>query len=387
MKSANESDFIEAVRAARAKQTPLEIVGNATKRGFGRPVSGEVLDVSALAGIVTYEPEELILTAKPGTPIAELDAVLAEKGQRLGFEPAEWAPLFDGGATTIGGAVSVDASGSARVRFGGPRDQLLGIRAVNGFGEAFKAGGRVVKNVTGFDIPKLACGAFGTLAVLTELTFRVFPKPPHTAVLVLEDIEPKEAFTRLRKVWSSPLEATGLAYVPAATRIDGLSESGRGAALIRLEGARAPLDEKIAHLHKLLEGAGSRHLDDGERVFRAIASGTPFARASSDLWRAFIPPAGAAALAEAVAPHRWVADWAGGMFWIETKPGDDATALRATIEQLGGHAVLVRAGAETRARLSVFPPESPERAALTRAVKSAFDPLALFNRGRMYEGI
>jgi len=313
--------------------------------------------------------------------------VLAEKGQRLGFEPAEWAPLFDGGSSTIGGAVSVDASGSARVRFGGPRDQLLGIRAVNGFGEAFKAGGRVVKNVTGFDIPKLACGAFGTLAVLTELTFRVFPKPLHSAVLVLEDIAPNEAFALLRKVWSSPLEATGLAYVPAAIRIDGLPEQGRGAALVRLEGARAPLDERVAHLHRLLERTGSQHLDDGERVFRAIANGTAFAGSSSDLWRAFIPPASAAALAEAVAPFRWIADCVGGMFWIETKPGQDVTALRATIERLGGHAVLLRADAETRTHLSVFPPESPERAALTRAVKSAFDPLALFNRGRMYEGI
>src|SRR5215469_9768839 len=133
MRARNETEVVEAVRAAHEKSVPIEIVAGGTKRNFGRPVDGEILDVSGLHGIVSYEPEELIVTVKPGTPIAELDAALAEKGQRLGFAPPEWAPLFGvKGFSTVGGVVSADGAGSARIRFGGARDQLLGIRAING---------------------------------------------------------------------------------------------------------------------------------------------------------------------------------------------------------------------------------------------------------------
>jgi glycolate oxidase FAD binding subunit len=216
MRANSEAEIVDAVRAARESNAPIEIVASGTKRNFGRPIDGEILDVSGLRGIVSYEPEELIVTVKPGTPIAELNATLSEKGQRLGFAPPEWAPLLGAsGASTIGGVVSVDAAGSARVRYGEPRDQLLGVRAVNGFGEVFKAGGRVVKNVTGFDIPKLVCGSFGTLCVLTELTFRVFPKPPHSITLAVRDIDADTGLGLLRRAWSSPLEPTGLAYLPA----------------------------------------------------------------------------------------------------------------------------------------------------------------------------
>src|SRR3981081_3375069 len=178
MRAPSEGEIVDAVREARARETPLQIVGNGTKRDFGRPIEGDVLDVSGLSGIVVYEPEELILTARPGTTLREVRETLAAKGQQLGFDPPEWARVFGAhGEATLGGAISVDAGGPQRTRYGGARDHLLGIRAVNGMGEGVKAGGRVVKNVTGFDVPKLVCGAFGTLCVLTEVTVRVFPKP------------------------------------------------------------------------------------------------------------------------------------------------------------------------------------------------------------------
>ncbi|HWA92935.1 MAG TPA: FAD-binding protein [Rhizomicrobium sp.] len=279
MRADSEAQVVEVVRDAREHRRTLEIVGGGTRRGFGRAIPcDEVLDLSGLGGIVTYEPEELILIVRPGTPLAEIDAVLGAKGQRLGFEPQDWRALLGStGTPTIGGAVSANANGPASVRFGRARDHLLGYRAVNGFGEAYKAGGRVVKNVTGFDLPKLMCGAMGTLGPLTELTFRVFPKGL-SKIFVADGDD-----ALLRKVAASALEATAL-----------LQAGGK--AYVRLEGA---LDEKTAMLRAL-----------------------------------------------------------GDFVETEALP---APVLPAT----------------------PFPPEPPARAKLTRAVKAAFDPLGLFNPGRL----
>jgi glycolate oxidase FAD binding subunit len=282
MKAVSEEQVVEAVREARAHRRTIEILGGGTRRGFGRPMQcDDVLDLSGLRGIVTYEPEELILTVKPGTPLDEIERVLAAKSQRLGFEPQDWRALLGSeGTSTIGGAVSANANGPAAVRFGRARDHLLGFRAVNGLGEAYKAGGRVVKNVTGFDLPKLMCGAMGTLGPLTELTFRVFPK---TDARIFAAALPPDT---LREIAASSLEATALLHAD-------------GKAYVRLEGA---LDEKTAMLMRF-----------------------------------------------------------GGFVEVATLPGP---ALPAP-----------------------FMPEVPARAKLTRAVKAAFDPLGLFNPGRMFEGV
>lgn len=369
-----EQEVIDAVVTARAWKSPLEIMGAGTKRAFGRAVvtMGTVLDVSGLKGIISYEPEELILTAAPGTPVAEIEAALAQKGQRLGFEPPDWGPLLGGeaGLGTIGGAISADTNGPARVRCGAVRDHLLGFRGVNGLGEAFKAGGKVVKNVTGFDLPKLVCGAFGTLAVLTEVTLRVFPKPPLSATLVVRGLSAEDGFALLRKVWSSPLDATGLSF-------------SNGNALIRLEGEKEPLAEKCALLRALIGDA--QQIDDGEIAFRAIGSGEVFADTPYDVWRAYLPPAAAAKVAEEIDSPLWLGDWAGGLLWIGTLPGSDG--VREVVKRHGGHCVLLRADEETRERVAVFEPEAPARAELTRAVKAAFDPLGLFNPGRIWDGI
>ena len=282
MKADNEEQVVDIVREARANRRTLEIVGGGTRRAFGGPMRcDDVLDLSGLSGIVTYEPEELIVTVQPGTPLAEVETVLAAKNQRLGFEPQDWRALLGStGTPTIGGAISCNADGPAAVRFGRARDHLLGFRAVNGFAEAYKAGGRVVKNVTGFDLPKLMCGAMGTLGPLTELTFRVFPKG--LSRIFVATLPPDV----LRKVAASPLEATALLHAD-------------GKAYVRLEGA---LDEKTAMLMRLGD-------------------------------------------------------------FVETD------ALSAPV-------------------LPAPPqPEPPPRARLTRAVKAAFDPLGLFNPGRMFEGL
>jgi glycolate oxidase FAD binding subunit len=379
-----EADVIDAVREARVHRCTLEIVGAGTKRAFGRVTRyGDVLDVSGISGIVAYEPEELILTVKAGTPVAEITTLLDAKNQRLGFEPADWGSLLGAPANkaTIGGVLSADASGSAAVRYGRARDSLLGCRAVNGLGEAYKAGGKVVKNVTGFDLPKLMCGAMGTLGVLTEVTLRLYPKPSDAVTLMVRDVSPEEGLAALGTIWSSPLEATGLSYLPASSGLDNI---GKGAALIRLEGAPEPLHEKIEGAKALLEGRAQRH---DANVFGNIANVTLLAAQDVDVWRVFVPRAAAPEVVAKIQPPSWFADWAGGLLWVGMLPGNDGTRLRQLIAPFGGHATLVKAAEATRDRVDVFQSEPPARAALTKAVKAAFDPLGIFNPGRMWASV
>ena len=390
----SEEELVEAVRAARDGGRTLEIVGAGTKRGFGRPVAADdVLDLSGLTGIVAYEPEELVLTVRAGTPLAEIEALLAEKNQRLGFDPADWGPLFGApaGAGTIAGALSADTSGSARVRYGAARDHLIGFRAVNGFGEAYKGGGRVVKNVTGFDLPKLMCGAFGTLGPLSEVTLRLVPRVSHTLTLVVRDLAPEAGLRLLRQVWATPLEASGLAYIPACiaegfTMLDGI---GAGAALIRVDGAPDPLAEKRLSLQRLIDGRDTQAFEDGDALFTRVAAGAAFVAQETDVWRIAVPPSDGAGLAQALAGTRWYADWAGGLFWVGMSGTDEASAnrLRHIAARANGQATLLRAAPSVRATVPVFPAQAQALAALTRSVKSAFDPAGMFNPGRMFAGL
>jgi glycolate oxidase FAD binding subunit len=368
----SEAEVVDAVRSARETRAPFEIVAGGTRRGFGRPLEATVLDVSGLSGIIKYEPEELILTVRPGTTLTEIARVLAEKNQRLGFDPADWASLYDStGTSTLGGAIASDACGSASVRYGRARDHLLGYRAVNGLGEGYKAGGYVVKNVTGFDLSKLMCGALGTLGVLTEVTLRVFPKPAKSATYAVKEIGAEPGLALLRKVWNSTLEPTGLAYAG-------------GRALIRLEGSDSSLSEKHSLLDEIEGSARFREVEDGERVFQDIGAGAAFANTPDDIWLAHLPP-GSAYEAIANRDRPWLADCAGARLWLAAMPGDDGKELRTCLAPLGGRAVLMRASVESRSRIEVFAPEGLALAALTRAVKAAFDPLGLFNPGRIYQ--
>lgn len=374
---ASEDQVVEFVRAAREEARPFEIVAGGTKRKVGRPLfdgkSGgnlPVADVSGLAGIIKYEPEELILTVKPGTTLNDIKSVLAAKNQCLGFDPVGWSFLDEsaGEKTTIGGAISADASGSGRLRHGAARDSLLGFRGVNGFGDSFGAGSKVVKNVTGFDLPKLVCGAFGTLCVLTELTFRVYPKAKFSTTIALKDLTPEAGFAALRKIWHSALEPTGLAY------------QATGRALIRFEGEEAPLWEKCAAA-KILLGAGEE-IEGGDDVFAGLSAGTGFVSCDLDVWRIVVPPSEAAKTAAALASPLWYGDWAGGLLWAGMR-GEDAERVRVFAAQAGGHAMLLRAPAERRAALGLFAPQPAVLATLSARVKDAFDPLALFNPGRV----
>lgn len=380
MSSVSTSEqVLDFVRAARADRKPFEIVAGGTRRNVGKPI-GELpqLDVSGLSGIRKYEPEELIVTAAPSTPLSEINAVLAQKGQRLGFDPADWSQLLhSNGVATLAGALSCDASGSGRLRHGGARDSLLGFSAVNGMGEAFRGGAAVVKNVTGFDLPKLVCGAHGTLVVLTEVTFRVYPKPQFSVTLCLPDVAPITGFAALRKIMLSALEPAGLAYLPAAM----MPDVGQGATLIRLEGAAQPLEEKVAMAHGLL-GQAMQRLDTGIELFGAIGCGAKFADIEGDIWRVIIAPSEAPKVVQELNAQHWLGDLAGGLIWLAAAPSQ-AAHIRAVAAAHHGQAMLLRASAESRSSLGLYAPQPPALAALAKSVKAAFDPLSLFNPGRI----
>jgi glycolate oxidase FAD binding subunit len=409
----SEAEVVEVVRAARESRRTLEIFGHGTNRGFGRPVAcDDVLDVSGLSGIVSYEPDEMILTARAGTPVAEIEAVLAERNQRLGFEPADWGPLFGASANsaTIGGVLSADANGSAAVRYGRCRDHLLGFRAVNGFGEAYKGGGKVVKNVTGFDLPKLFCGAMGILGPLTEVTLRVFPKPPVCVVFEITELTFPQAAPLLNRVWTSALGPTCLAYMPAvaARELPGLAEN---AILIRLEGSVAHLAGQSAILHGLMGHYNVTENEDGNDIIGAIGDARPFHCNLLSVWRVAIAPSQAVAFVKELNPPMWFADHSGGLLWLGVKKS--TSAIHNLASTYRGQAIQVRSDVEVPtvsafprpgvsvaipgdrrasegamlAAVSPFPTEPPARAELTQRVKAAFDPLRLFNPGRMWEGV
>lgn len=380
------------IREAAQTGTSFEIISSGTKRNLGRPLTANsILDMSAIAGVVDYKPEELVLTAKAGTKLAEIEMLLARHNQILGFEPCDWGPLFGApaGMPTIAGVVAADVCGPRRVKSGSVRDHVIGCRFINGYGEIIKAGGPVIKNVTGFDIPKLMCGAFGTLGVLTEVTLRVQPRGQRSATLILCDHPAGEGLRALILAAQTPADATALAYIPAPAidLVESPKRGSRGDALIRVEGTPAAIAEKIGLLRAKFGDAEIAVLSDDETgmLFRKIGDGSLFGP-GTDLWRLCVPPSCAAnAIAEAEA-QLWCADWGGGLLWLQLPASAEIEQrLRRITAEFGGHATLFRASTEARNAIDVFEPELPVRVNLTKAVKQAFDPERVFNRGRMFE--
>ena len=378
----SEAEIADAVREAAEKGNSFEIVSGRSKRDLGRAVAADaILDVSAVSGILKYEPEELVLTVRAGTPLAEIEAALAERNQMLGFEPADWGPLFgaEAGRASLAGIVATNASGARRVKAGAVRDQIIGCRFVNGNGEAILAGGRVIKNVTGFDLSKLMCGAFGTLGVLTEITLRVSPAPERVAALAVKNCGADAGLRALREAARLAVEPTGLAYRPA-----------EGAAYIRVEGTAPALAEKLGVLRAHFAGHEISVSEDEETasLFRDIGNGGALASQEGDIWRLCVPASAAHAAADAAGARSWYADWAGGLLWLGLPANAEIAArLRAITARFGGHATLMRASREARERLDVFEPEAPARAQITRSVKAAFDPRRVLNPGRMFKDI
>ncbi len=387
----DERELVDVVAAAAAGEEPLEIVAGGSKRGLGRPLqTPHTLDVAAFAGIRSYEPEELVLTAGAATPMAEIEAALDKAGQMLAFEPPDWRALLGSGEAppTLGGALACNLAGPRRIKQGAARDHFLGFRGVSGRGEAFKAGGRVVKNVTGYDLCKLLAGSYGTLAVLTEVTLKVLPRAEDTRSILIRGLDDATAQRAMGAALNSAHEVSGAAHLPRG-------ESGRDKPLtvLRLEGpepsvaARATaLTAELAAFGVIEEARGAHSV----RLWRGLRDVEPFAEfGDRAVWRVSTPPTSGPALATAIAQKfdaRHFFDWGGGLVWLAVAGAKDggAAAIRAALNASGGHATLVRGAPALRAAVPVFQPQPPALAALTRRVKESFDPKRVLNRGRMY---
>jgi len=389
-------EALDAVRWAVSDEAPLEVVGNGTKRGIGRPAQTEnAIDLSGLVGVTLYEPEELVLSARAGTPMAEIEALLERNGQEFAFEPMDYSALLGGepGKGTIGGALAANLSGPRRVKAGAARDHVLGVHAVSGRGEAFKSGGRVVKNVTGYDLSKALAGSWGTLAVVTDVTFKVLPRAETEATLVLRGLSEEQAADAMALAMGSSGEVAGAAHLPESVTgrvLDGALK-GRGSTLLRLEGFAPSVDYRFDRLAALLAGHGqAERLEAGvsKVLWREIRDCAPFADGTQKpVWRVSMAPSQGhrmvMALRMAAAADAFY-DWQGGLIWLRMEDDCEAATVRALVAAHGGgHATLVRAAPAVRAAEAVFQPQPGPLAALSARLKEQFDPKGILNPGRM----
>ena len=384
---ASEQEACDMARAARADARTFEIRGGGTRAGLGRPVqAGATISSRALTGVTAYTPAELVMTARAGTTMAEIDAALAANNQMLPFEPMDHRALYGTqGEPTIGAVAACNVSGPRRVKAGAARDSLIGIRFVNGLGEAIKNGGRVMKNVTGLDLVKLNCGAHGTLGLLTEVTFKLLPKPQRTGAIVIEGLDDARAVQAMSAALGSPFEVSGAAHLPGE----------RARTILRVEHFGNSVDYRLGELTKLLARLGAARTlpeDEALRLWRDVRDGAPLAGAEHPaIWRASLPPSAAAAFVADVKAGGHLRshfyDWGGGLVWLATEASALDGAVHAAAARARGHATLVRAPDEARARSDVFQPQARALAELAMRVKTSFDPDRIFNPDRMYAGV
>ena len=349
-------NLIERVRAAAAHSTPVRIRGGGSKDFYGQSLQGELLDTRALNGILSYEPSELVVTVRAGTPLAELEAVLAEKGQYLPFEPPHFA--VDGAVATVGGMVAAGLNGPARASTGAVRDYVLGVTLINGRAERLTFGGQVMKNVAGYDVARLMAGSLGTLGLITEVSLKVLPRAVAESTLVFECDE-AQALAQLNRWAGQPLPLNASCWHD-------------GALMVRLRGAQAA----VAAAHKTMGGrvmeaqatalwwalreqsAPFFQLHDGESLVRlSVPDTTP----PLDLGPTLI-------------------EWGGAQRWLKL-PLAQRPDLGAVLANLAGHATLFRAADKSA---GVFTPLAAPLDRIHRELKQQFDPAGIFNRGRMY---
>ena len=374
MTPTTETDLAHAVATAKG---PLRITGGGT-RAIGRPVAGETLCTAGLSGITLYEPGALTLVAQAGTPLAEIEAALAAENQRLAFEPVDYRPLLGtSGAPTIGGIVATNASGPRRVAVGACRDHLLGVRFVDGSGTVVKNGGRVMKNVTGYDLVKLMAGSWGTLGVMTEVSLKVLPTPEAEGFVTIGGLSPARAVEAMAVALGSPYEVTGAAHLTETS-------NDRPETLLRIEGFSDSVTYRLGRLKEALARFGDVATIGPQAPaghWDYVRDQAHWAGAAEDVWRLSVRASEAPGLLERMpGGTRLMLDWGGGLIWAAVAPGTD---LRATLGPFRGHATLIRADAETRAAIPTFHPEAGPVAALGAGLRARFDPRGILNPGLM----
>jgi glycolate oxidase FAD binding subunit len=395
---ADEKALAAAIGEAATAREPLAIVGNATKAGMLRPVqAARSLSTRNLTGITLYSPNELIISARAGTPLADIEATLAEHGQHIIAEPADLAAITGAREQqTLGGVIATNLSGPRRVAWGAMRDHVLGIRAVTGHGETIRSGGRVLKNVTGLDLCKLLTGSHGTLAVITEATLKVLPAPEAVGTVVFPGLDATAGAAALSAALGSPYSVSAAAWLPAdaAARIPALAGFGQPVALARIEEFAASVVYRTDKLRADLRHDSTEILDDASSriVWRAMRDLTPLTAEPADaVWRVSVRPSAGPVVLRTLADAfggRGYLDWGGGLVWI-AGPATTAAheAVEAAAKAARGTWMLLRAPESLRAAVNVIPPEPEPLARITRRVKAALDPNGILNPGRMYAGL
>ena len=375
----HSQSLIDAVRAAAADGRTLRLRGGGTKDFWGAPVQGEVLDTRAWAGIVSYEPSELVVTVRGGTPLAELEAALAEKGQCLAFEPPHFGP-----GATVGGMVAAGLSGPARASVGAVRDFVLGLRMVNGKGEDLSFGGQVMKNVAGYDVSRLLAGSWGTLGVITEVSLKVLPVAPAEATLMCAGIGQKDALDLLHRWGGQPLPLNASAWVRDTT-----AQPVADYLFVRLRGAVAAVQSAVGRMSADAAALGAQvHvMDNAEASQDWRASGEQtlqfFEPPSGELclWRLSVPQT--APVLDL--PYSQYIEWQGAQRWLWA-PATAAAQLREAAQGVGGHATLFRAsllGGATDKAVGVSTPLDAVQQRIQRELQKQFDPQGVFATGRM----
>ena len=370
--------------AARVKKA-LKIIGGGTKQTLGHRVEGEIVSTVRLSGITLYEPAALTIVAQAGTPLREIEEALKGQGQHLPFEPTDYRKLLGSrGEATIGGIVACAISGPRRIQAGACRDSLIGVRFVNGEGDIIKSGGRVMKNVTGYDLVKLLAGSYGTLGILTQLSFKLLPAPQKTAVVLITGLDDGTAVNALSAALGSPFDISAAAHTPNG--IDGEPVS-----MFRLEGFEKSVDYRAVQLRDLLNKFGSGEIetnpDNTKAGWRWVGDVEAFANKTGAVWKLSLKPGDSVAVVKKIRHAREIEvlyDWGGGLVWLLT-PSDEACGegiIRAEVDRVGGHATLIRQCKQSSVE-NVFHPQPAPIARISAALRAKFDPHTILNPGRM----
>ncbi|MBO9473875.1 FAD-binding protein [Shimia sp. R10_1] len=377
MTPASEAETAEMVASTKSA---LLIQGGGT-RNIGAQNIGTPFSTAALSGVRLYEPGALTIVAGAGTPMAEIEATLASESQRLAFEPVDHrGVLGTNGTPTIGGAVAANVSGPRRIQAGACRDSLLGVRFVDGAGRILKNGGRVMKNVTGYDLVKLMAGSWGTLGVLTEVSLKVQAIPEAAGTVTLRGLDATAATKAMSAALGSPYDVSGAAHLP-------VGKDGTAVTMIRVEGLETSVAYRTEKLKAMLASTGAdieitHDAATAAQAWAWVRDVTPFHNGAGDVWRISVKPTDGpqvVAAIEARAPGAQVIyDWGGGLIWVEVTADTD---VRALVSQ--GHATLMRASDATKDRLGVFQPEPAPLAALSAGLRTKFDPRSILNPGLM----
>ena len=388
-----------------SERMPVSLRGLGSKAAIGNsPAPESVLDLSGFSGISLYEPEELVLSAGAATPMSEINEALDKANQMLAFEPPNYASLLglpQDQSGSLGGLISANLAGPRRIKSGAARDHFLGFEAVSGRGEAFKSGGRVVKNVTGYDLPKLLCGSWGTLAAMHSVTVKTLPRAEKSRTVLIQDVDAATARDIMSQALNSPYEVSGACWLPASaiatSSLAILDHFTGNAVAIRVEGPGPSVEYRCRVLRDRFKCHGKAeelHTKNTTIFWREVRDVLPFAQSGDDrvVWKISVAPTAGPQLLEDLRELKGVdsfMDWGGGLIWLAVDaPKLGAEGLvRQAVDAVGGHATLIRAPEKLRSDCPAFHPQPAPLAALTKRMKDNFDPHGLLNPGRMYQGV